>query len=213
MVSVSYFFFPPIFMRSHLSIPNVLSLNANWQAIAVFSPEKAFCMMATGVAVGLDTGENGMFPVQWSQWVSLPCRDGDDFAKTPRGSIRIPRVIIAVNYRAVRPKKIAPTKLNLAKRQGYICAYTGRKVDSKTVSVDHVIPRSRGGRNDWGNLVAAHKEVNNKKGNRTPEEAGMTLLIRHKNEPFKMPKDIIREDYGVKFSEWEPFISLQCPKF
>jgi 5-methylcytosine-specific restriction endonuclease McrA len=195
------------FMKNHLTIPTVLSLNANWQAIDVFSPEKAFCMMATGVAVGLDTGEGGMIPVKWNDWINLPCREGDDAAQTTKGRVRIPRVIIAVNYRAVKPKKIAPTKMNLAKRQGYICAYTGRRIDGKTVSVDHVLPRSRGGGNDWGNLVAAHKEINNKKGNRTPEEAGLKLLIRHKNEPFKMPKDIIREDYGIKFSEWAPFIS------
>lgn len=194
-------------MKNHLTIPTVLSLNANWQAIDVFSPEKAFCMMATGVAVGLDTGEGTMAPVKWGQWIELSCRDGDDFVQTPRGLIRIPRVIIAVNYRAVKPKKVAPTKLNLARRQGYTCAYTGRKIDNKTVSVDHVVPRSRGGGNNWGNLVAAHREINNKKANRTPEEAGLTLLVRHRNEPFRMPKDIIREDYGIKFSEWEPFIA------
>jgi 5-methylcytosine-specific restriction endonuclease McrA len=193
-------------MSSHLRIPNVLSLNANWQAIDVFSAEKAFCMMATGAAVGLDTGAGGMAPVDWDRWITLPLVEGDDFVKTPRGDIRIPRVIIAVNYRALKPKKLSPTKVNLAKRQGYRCAYTGEKIRLNDLSVDHVVPRSRGGRNGWDNVVAAHKEVNNRKGNRTPEEAGLKLLFRHNGPPSRMPKDIIREDYGIRFSEWAPFI-------
>jgi 5-methylcytosine-specific restriction endonuclease McrA len=193
-------------MSSHLTTPNVLSLNANWQAIDVFAAEKAFCMMATGAAVGLDTSTGGMTPVEWDKWIQLPCLEGDDLVKTPRGNIRIPRVIIAVNYRALKPKRLSPTKVNLAKRQGYRCAYTGERIKLNELSVDHVIPRSRGGHNGWGNVVAAHKEVNNRKGNRTPEEAGLKLLIRHKSSPMRMPKDIILEDYGVRFDEWAPFI-------
>lgn len=193
-------------MSNHLNSPTVLSLNAGWQAIDVFSPEKAFCMMATGVALGLDTSSGRMSPVPWEQWIGLPCGPGDDFAGTTRGKIRIPRVIIAVNYRTIKPKRLAPTKRNVARRQGYVCAYSGKRVDEKTSSIDHVVPRSRGGGGGWENVVVAHREVNNRKGARTPEEAGLRLLFRHGRAPVRMPKDAILEDHGVKFKEWLPFI-------
>jgi len=193
-------------MRNHLTVPTVLSLNAGWQAIDVFSPEKAFCMLATGVALALDTSSGRMSPVAWGEWTKLPCGPGDDFVTTPRGRVRIPRVIIALNYRALKPKRVSPTKKNVARRQGYRCAYTGKKVDDSTSSIDHVLPRSRGGSGGWDNVVVAHREVNNKKGARTPEEAGLSLLFRHATPPVRMPKDAIREDHGIKFREWAPFI-------
>lgn len=194
-------------MPNHLTSSTVLSLNANWQAIDVFCPEKAFCMMATGAAVGLDTADGRMVPTPWEKWLLLPCGENDDFALTPRGRIRIPRVIIAVNYRNLKPKKLSPTKDNLVRRQGSKCAYTGKRIDHKTSSIDHIVPRSRGGSSRWENVVAAHKDVNNRKSNRTPEEAGLKLLVRHTHTPTLMPKDLIRENFGVKFDEWLPFIS------
>ncbi len=164
-------------------------------------------MMATGVALAIDTSSGSMSPASWEQWIDLPCGPEDDYVKTPRGKIRIPRVIVAVNYRALKPKRLSPTKRNVARRQGYLCAYTGKRVDEKTSTIDHVLPRSRGGGSGWDNVVVAHREVNGRKADRTPEEAGLRLRVRHSSAPVRMPKDAILEDYGVKFREWAPFIA------
>ena len=107
-----------------LTKATVLVLNRNWQAINVRTPQEAFCMMATNVATGLeiefeDSGESesdsfrtphsalrtrNIRPVTWEEWITLPIRDQDEAVHTVRGQIRVPTVIVAVNYAKV-PKK------------------------------------------------------------------------------------------------------------
>jgi len=83
----------------------VLVLNRNWQAINVRAPQEAFCMMATNVATGLEIeGEDHIRPVTWEEWVTLPIREQDEAVHTVRGQIRVPTVIVSVNYAKV-PKK------------------------------------------------------------------------------------------------------------
>jgi hypothetical protein len=83
----------------------VLVLNRNWQAINIRTPQDAFCQMATNVATALDIeGESHIRPVTWDEWITLPVRAGDHAVRTARGAIRVPTVIVAVNFAKV-PKK------------------------------------------------------------------------------------------------------------
>ncbi len=92
-------------MSNVLTKATVLVLNRNWQAINVRTPQEAFCMMATNVATGLEIeGEEHIRPVTWEEWITLPIREQDDSVHTVRGEIRVPTVIVAVNYAKV-PKK------------------------------------------------------------------------------------------------------------
>ncbi len=193
-------------MKDKLTSPSVLALNANWQAIDVYTPQKAFCMMASGAAAGLDTSNGSMVPVHWDHWICLPGEDGAEAAMTARGPIRIPRVIIAINYKRLRIKTEPLTHEVIARRQDFRCAYTGRSVRRKNWSLDHVIPKSRGGSSSWDNLVIADRDVNSRKGDRTPTEAGLQLL--HKPRPPRrlVPCDVIRQRFGILFREWEPFV-------
>jgi 5-methylcytosine-specific restriction endonuclease McrA len=67
-------------------------------------------------------------------------------------------------------------KNNVAVRDNYVCQFCGKKLNKKTVTIDHVIPKCQGGGNKWGNTVASCKPCNNRKGNKTPSEAKMPLL-------------------------------------
>src|SRR5258706_15620409 len=91
----------------------VLVLNRNWQAINICTPQGAFCQMATNVATGLEIeAENHIRPVTWAEWISLPVRPQDNAVQTVRGAIRVPTVIVAVNYAEVprnRPTLCART--------------------------------------------------------------------------------------------------------
>src|SRR6058998_405947 len=92
-------------MTNILNKSIVLVLNRNWQAINIRTPQEAFCMMATNVATALEIeGESHIRPVTWNEWITLPVRDGDHAVRTVRGPIRVPTVIVAVNYARV-PKK------------------------------------------------------------------------------------------------------------
>ena len=188
----------------------VLVLNRNWQAINIRTPADAFCQMATNVVTALDIklGDDAraeaLRPVKWDEWITLPVRDGDHAVQTIRGAIRVPTVIVAVNFAKVpkkRPKLCART---IRERDGNRCQYTGRLLAPDEGNLDHVLPRSRGGRDTWENLVWAAKEVNQRKADRLPHEAGLKLLTVPR-APKELPAtQFLRNSHGV--AEWELFL-------
>jgi 5-methylcytosine-specific restriction endonuclease McrA len=115
-------------------------------------------------------------PVTWDEWITLPIRPQDHAVQTVRGPIRVPAVIVAVNYARVPKKRPKLCARSIRERDGNRCQYSGRMLRPDEGSLDHVLPRSRGGKNTWENLVWAGKDVNARKGNRLPNEAGLKLL-------------------------------------
>ena len=183
----------------------VLVLNRNWQAINIRTPAESFCQMATNVATALEIdGENHIRPVTWDEWITLPIRDCDNAVHTVRGAIRVPTVIVALNFAKVpkkRPKLCAKT---VRERDGNRCQYTGKLLRPDEGSLDHVLPRSRGGKDEWGNLVWSDKSVNAKKGNRLPHEAGLKLLTVPR-APKELPVTaLIRNAHGIV--DWKLFV-------
>ena len=183
----------------------VLVLNRNWQAINVRTPQEAFCMMATNVATGLEIeGEDHIRPVTWDEWVRLPIREQDESVRTVRGSIRVPTVIVAVNYAKVPKKRPKLCARGIRERDGNRCQYTGVLLEPEEGSLDHVVPRSRGGQDTWENLVWAAKSVNTRKGNRLPHEAGLKLL-KVPRAPKEVPVTaLIRNAPGL--DDWKLFL-------
>ena len=189
----------------------VLVLNRDWQAIHVRTPQEAFCMMATDVATALDielgdgTRAEALRPVTWDEWITLPIRPQDNAVQTVRGPIRVPTVIVAVNFAKVpkkRPKLCAKT---IRERDGNRCQYTGKLLKPDEGSLDHVLPRSRGGKDAWENLVWSSKDVNARKGNRLPHEAGLKLLTVPRAPKEKPASALIRNAHGV--AEWKLFLN------
>ena len=192
-------------MTNILSKSIVLVLNRNWQAINIRTPAEAFCQMATNVATALEIdGENHIRPVTWDEWITLPIRDSDHAVHSVRGAIRVPTVIAAVNFAKVpkkRPKLCAKT---IRERDCNRCQYTGKLLRPDEGSLDHVLPRARGGKDEWGNLVWADKAVNARKGNRLPHEAGLKLL-RVPRAPKELPVTaLIRNAQGI--TDWRLFV-------
>ena len=196
----------------------VLVLNRNWQAINIRTPQDAFCQMATNVATALDIEfddavgsdsfrtphsalrtprsefrASGIRPVQWDEWITLPVREGDHAVRTARGAIRVPKK---------RPKLSAK---NIRERDGNRCQYTGRLLHPDEGSLDHFVPRSRGGVDSWENLVWSAKEVNQRKADRLPHEAGLKLLSIPR-APKELPVTAhLRNAHGV--AEWKLFLN------
>jgi 5-methylcytosine-specific restriction endonuclease McrA len=184
----------------------VLVLNRNWQAIHVRTPQEAFCMMATNMATALEIdGEEHIGPVTWDEWITLPVRPQDNAVQTVRGQVRVPMVIVAVNYAKVpkkRPKLCAKT---IRERDGNRCQYTGKVLKPEEGSLDHVVPRSRGGKDAWGNLLWSSKDVNTYKCNRLPHEDGLRSLSVPR-APKELPSSaLICNAHGV--AEWKLFMN------
>ena len=184
----------------------VLVLNRHWQAINIRTPQDAFCQMATNVATGLDIeGENHIRPVTWEEWITLPIREGDHAVRTAHRAIRVPTVIVAVNFAKVPKKRPKLSARNIRERDGNRCQYTGRLLHPDEGSLDHVVPRSRGGADTWENLVWSAKEVNQRKADRLPHEAGLKLLTVPR-APKELPvTELLRNTHGL--AEWRLFLN------
>ena len=189
----------------------VLVLNRNWQAINIRTPQEAFCQMATNVATALDielgdgARAEALRPVTWDEWITLPIRHGDNAVRTVRGAIRVPTVIVAVNFARVPKKRPKLCARAIRERDANRCQYTGRLLRPEEGILDHVVPRSRRGADTWENLVWSSKQVNTRKGNRLPHEAGMRLL-KAPRAPKELPVTaLLRNAHGV--AEWKLFLN------
>ena len=191
-------------MNDILSRPIVLVLNRNWQAINVRTPQQAFVQMATDCATALDIDGENMTPVRWAQWIKLPVRADDDFVRTPGGPVRIPHVIVLSKFAKVPKRRPKFSARGIWARDGGRCQYTGKPLRAGEGNIDHVVPRSRGGKTSWENCVLASRDVNSRKADRLPEEIGLRLL-RLPYAPRELPSTLfIRNVNGIP--AWRRFL-------
>jgi 5-methylcytosine-specific restriction endonuclease McrA len=120
-------------------------------------------------------------------------------------SIPIPSIIRLLYHIKKARKRVALTKKHLLLRDDYICGYCGREGDRRTMTVDHVIPRSLGGKSTWENLVAACEPCNGRKRDRTPEQAGMPLRKKPK-EPAYIPFIVVKKHTAD--DEWIKYLTM-----
>lgn len=114
-----------------------------------------------------------------------------------------PSIVRLSIYVRVPFKKIVLSRKNVLRRDGHRCQYCGRS--DVPLTVDHVIPRARGGTEVWENLVCACVRCNNKKGDRTPHEAQMPLLRRPIRPNHVM---FIRDFVGTVDDRWKPYLYM-----
>jgi len=142
--------------------------------------------------------------VRHKGWTSLAPAEGDDVIMTPNKAIKVPRVIISVNYAKVPKKRPQLNMPNLARHYNNTCAITGRKLSRQEMSKEHVVPLSKGGDTSWANCVLADRKVNSLRGNKTYKEAGLKPPVV-KPAPKEVPVSItIRNQFELK--EWDLFL-------
>jgi len=124
--------------------------------------------------------------------------------RSPSMSMTLPAVIrLAVYIRKPFLDRVAFNKKNILRRDGYTCQYCGRR--GERLTVDHVVPRSRGGETTWTNVVAACLTCNLRKGNRTVDEAGMTLIREPAHPRFLF--SVLRHPHAHSFLDsWRKYL-------
>lgn len=194
----------------------VLRLNANFMRLGWSTIEQAFCMMmgtaedgappALALDVAYSYDEYGkpitdsysyMNTVAWEDWLTLEPRRGDldSVIHTSKRIIRVPTVLVCSHYHQMPKKNLKPSPRAIKERDGNRCQYTGVQLTNQTFSLDHVIPRSKGGKDTWENLVAAHKEFNSKKGDKFNHEIGAKLL-KQPRAPKEIPlSNLVKGNY------------------
>lgn len=203
-------------MSELLDKPIVLSLNKNWLRLGWKTVRQAITDLCGGsfggtppaMAVAVTIDDNGnlveSIPMTWDEWVKLEVRPQDLAINTHRGPIRCPLVIVSSSYSKMPNRTPRLSNKAILERDGFTCAYTGEKLPKSLLNVDHVIPRDRGGRDSWENMVACRKDINSKKGNRLNSEVGLRLR-KTPTAPKGMP--VCATITEAKRPEHAPFIS------
>lgn len=143
----------PARVAPDLNAPRVLVLNASYEPLQVTSIKRAITLLQYGVAETLE--------------------QSGDVIRSPSTVLQVPSVIRLRRYvRRPRIEAVPFNRRNVLRRDHYACQYCGSHDD---LTLDHVQPRSRGGKHGWDNVVTACRACNQRKGNRTPEEAAMPL--------------------------------------
>ena len=183
---------------------HVLILNKNWIPINTTTARNSFSLMYADNAKGLLIEDDRFLSLEWNEWIKLDIKDKDDFVRTVNGHIKIPNIIV-LNYNDKIPKQVIKfTQKNLWERDNYTCQYTGKKLNKNNGNIDHIVPKSQGGKTSWENCVLAHKQINALKADRTPEQAGLKLIKKPK-APRVMPVSFyIRNNENIK--EWDMFL-------
>ncbi len=192
-------------MTTLLQDRTVLVLNRHWTAIDAITPAEAFTHLCAGTARALDiTGGESIQPLDWEAWRALPMADGAPSIGTTKGRVRIPTVILLNRYDRMPVHQPGLGPRGIWQRDGGRCQYTGRALAPGEGNIDHIIPRSRGGSTSWENCVLSDRRVNHRKGARTPEEAGLTLL-RKPRPPRPLPAiDMLHNLHRIP--DWDLFL-------
>ncbi|WP_207431133.1 HNH endonuclease [Sabulibacter ruber] len=159
----------------------VLLLNQDYTAIATCSLHKAFVLL-------------------YLEKAEMIAQDQLNLLRTVRQAYPRPLVIRLHRYVRVPYKGISLTRQNIMRRDRNRCQYCG---SSKNLTLDHLLPRSRGGQSTWYNLITACARCNSRKGDRTPEEVAMKPL----RKPFKPSLiSFLRDSIEDADHAWMPYL-------
>lgn len=188
----------------------VLLLNKVWMAIRVIDARRAFSLLAKGLAEVIHVTDESYTGHDFDSWAELSVareafeRHHYDWIRTVRLEIAIPKVIRLLGYDRLPAQEVKLNRRNIFARDANQCQYCGKRLPTSELSLDHVHPRSQGGKSTWTNLVCCCVRCNARKGGRTPEQAHMSL-IRKPVRPRRNP--VISMRLGSdKFASWQPFL-------
>jgi 5-methylcytosine-specific restriction endonuclease McrA len=163
----------------------VLVLNASYEPINICAARRALVLVLKGVA---SAEEETIHAIH-----------------STRRNVRLPSVIRLLEYRRIPHQTRALSRKNILMRDRYTCQYCHKTLPSGELTLDHVIPRSRAGESAWENLVACCHYCNNRKGNRTPEEAGMKLARAPRPFSLHTSRHLMRL-LGKSDEQWRKYL-------
>ncbi len=160
----------------------------------------------------LDQGYQPHRVVSWQRAVGMlfvgkveVLEEYDEWIRSVSLSIQMPAVVRLIRAVKRRQPPIRFSRLNVMTRDGFSCQYCAVDLPMRDLTYDHVLPRSRGGRTTWENVVTACKPCNHAKGDRTPSEAGMPLL-RTPVKPTWLPARAVAATGGVVPERWRDYL-------
>ena len=203
--------------RRHYGLrTSVLVLNRLWRAVRVVDAKRAFHLLFRDAAEVIRVDDGSYAGYDLMSWINLSSpghvsrprhplpRDDYDWVQAVRFRVAIPHVVRLTGYDRLPAQSIKLTRRNIFARDRHRCQYCRREFPHSQLSVDHVIPRSQGGRSTWENLVCCCRGCNTRKGGRTPDQAQMRLA----GPPAKPKQRFLMESRlsRLPHAHWRPFL-------
>jgi 5-methylcytosine-specific restriction endonuclease McrA len=146
--------------------------------------------------------------LQWQDRAVVVSEDAERILRSPSFEMGLPRVIKLRNHISRKLRlKVPMTRRNIAIRDNSSCQYCGDVLETSEYTIDHVLPRARGGQSVWTNLVLACVRCNKQKSNRLPHEAGLTLQQKPYEPNQFDPRFNFRLHIRVLRPEWKDYAS------
>lgn len=184
---------------------SVLVLNKHWAPIQVTTVKEAIGLVAKGSAKIIDPADfSAVDLVTWHDVSKAKGKHEDSVIRSQYLALVPPEVIVLSTYEGQGEKSVVFSRKNLFKRDKYTCMYCGVQPGPEELTIDHVMPKSRGGKSTWENCVLACVECNKRKANRTPDEAGMKLRRQPKKPSWKTLAHVNPKE---RKESWEQFLS------
>ncbi|MBI2059352.1 MAG: HNH endonuclease [Nitrospirae bacterium] len=181
----------------------VLVLNRSYMAIDITTAKKAFVLLYKGIAAAVD---DDLRTFDFDSWRDVAESDLANGLGTVSGVIAIPKVILLQTYSKIPRREVRFNRFNLYMRDENSCQYCGEKLPKSELTLDHIVPRSKGGRTTWENVVCCCIPCNLRKGGRTPQGAHMRLM-RKPIKPAWWPTSKFNANHFLR-KEWLPFLSM-----
>jgi 5-methylcytosine-specific restriction endonuclease McrA len=191
---------------------NVLLLNRLYMALRVISVKRAITLIYRDLAEVVSVEDGQYLSYDFNDWVEVSAAkaafepDEHEWIRTVRFQIAVPKVIRLLVYDKLPRVEVKLNRRNLFARDQNRCQYCGRRVSTKDLSIDHVVPRSHGGRTCWENVVCACTLCNVKKGGRTPAQAHMSLVAKPVR-PRRSPVLTIKLS-DSRYASWKQFLDF-----
>ncbi len=172
---------------------NVLVLNKHYMAIRIISAKRALSLLFRDLAEVISQEKDCYANYNFQSWCDISRfklqfePDGQDWIATVNFHVAVPRIIRLLFYDRLPRSDVKFNRRNIFARDQNRCQYCGKRFSTTELSLDHIIPRSIGGKATWDNIVCACTSCNVKKGGRTPKQAHMTLIkmpIKPKRNPL-----------------------------
>jgi len=181
---------------------NVLVLNRSYLPVDVTSLRRAFAMLYQGIARAVD-GQFATF--DFDSWAELAANEEHETIGLVDSMIRVPRVVLLQAYNQIPHRQVRFSRHNIYLRDNLVCQYCGDGFSRKELNLDHVIPRSRGGKTSWSNIVTSCFRCNRRKGGHLLKEVGMHLLHSPRRPRWSAISIFSRKNGHYK--EWIPFLN------
>jgi 5-methylcytosine-specific restriction endonuclease McrA len=190
---------------AHILTRPVLTLNRHWHPVQVTPAANAFALIMKGSAVIIDPETYQEHDIlTWADASEAKAQFSDAVIHTPRLRLIVPEVIRLTGYEGQGERSVVFSRRNIFKRDKYTCCYCGAQPGPAELTIDHIIPKSKGGRSEWTNCVLACFKCNAKKADRTLEQTGMVLRKVPKKPKWTALSHI---PISQRRMSWDQFIS------